>query len=250
MKLNIISDLHCRSRSFPKSFDPEQLEPADCLVVAGDLGTASTYKAVAEKLVGATFGKFSNYFFVRGNHDFYDVDGDLTRDGKYSGPFDDHNSSIVVGDVAILGSTLWTPVSGKTASDGGVNDYFYIPGFGADSSTCLFERNMDWLSKEAAEHREAGRKVVVVTHHLPREELIDEEYLDSPVNDAFCVMGDAGYRLTDAVKADLWIHGHSHRFMDKTVGDTRYVRNPYGYEWSKFGSKEETGFRMNFIVEV
>ena len=48
MKINIISDLHCRNKTFPPSFDPGKLESADILVVAGDLGMRPTYEKIEE----------------------------------------------------------------------------------------------------------------------------------------------------------------------------------------------------------
>ena len=74
MTINIISDLHCRNKSFPPSFDPKKLEPADVLVVAGDLGTMPSYDKIEQKIKEETKGKFKSVFCIKGNHDYYSTD--------------------------------------------------------------------------------------------------------------------------------------------------------------------------------
>ena len=70
-------------------------------------------------------------------------------------------------------------------------------------------------------------KTIIVTHFLPAIECIASEYYgDSAVNDYFANdMGNwIGY-LSDAT----WMFGHTHAPVDKVLGDTRMLCNPYGY---------------------
>lgn len=254
MTINVISDLHCRANSFPPSFDPTGLAPADVLVVAGDLGTRRTYRKALKRLKEFADGIFGTVIAIRGNHDFYDE----ARQPDDGAPSQKDNSVVTVGsgqDTAdFICTPMWTPIMNDVLIEFSLNDYAFIPGFTTRRSTELFWQNLEFIEREVARSREAGHKTVVVTHHLPRPELISDNFRRSSVNEAFCVLDESAQRRIAALKPDVWLHGHSHQFSDMTVDGVRYVRNPYGYEWPShdYGRlpKEDTGFRTDCIVEV
>ena len=67
---------------------------------------------------------------------------------------------------------------------------------------------------------------IIVTHHVPSDLLNAEEFKDSDINEAFTV------DLTDYIKtcgAKFWIFGHSHRNIDKKIGETYCLSNQLGY---------------------
>ena len=265
MKINIISDLHCRNKTFPPSFDPGKLEPADVLVVAGDLGMRPTYEKIEEKLKSATEGKFNEVFCIRGNHDYYSTDPHwVKRQKTLSFPSSAENKILICeGDYAFVGTTLWSPIFERVdIVKYCMNDYNYILGKGDDriahpvtpeAITQTFWSNLDWL-ESTVDELARDHKVVVVTHHLPIPELIEERFRGDRINEGFCVLEPKAVERIRKIKTQLWIHGHSHAFLDTTINGTRYIRNPYGYEWLShdYGEvrKEETGFKMNTIVEI
>jgi calcineurin-like phosphoesterase family protein len=80
---------------------------------------------------------------------------------------------------------------------------------------------------------------VVITHHAPHPGSIAPKFATHPLNPAFVsnlehLMG----------RAQLWIHGHTHRAFDYTVRGTRVVCNPRG------NADEVTGFLGDLVVEV
>ena len=67
---------------------------------------------------------------------------------------------------------------------------------------------------------------IIVTHHVPSSLLTAKEFQGSDINDAFTV------DLTDYIKncgAKFWIFGHSHRNINKKIGETNCICNQFGY---------------------
>jgi Icc-related predicted phosphoesterase len=249
MKISIVSDLHCPGGELPKSFDVGSLEPADVLVVAGDLGTRDNWHEIRRVLEEAVGGKFGRIVAVKGNHDYYTAMhyfNDLEMPCKR----DNFVESVQDGDrtVTFICSPMWTPIQHNELIRRALNDYNYIPGFDTYVCTYLFWENLKWIEDEVGACKARGEIPVVVTHHAPRIEMLDPKYADSEVNEAFYVMGEKAHGDIAAIDVPLWIHGHCHDFMDMRLGNTRYVRNPYGYESISY--KETTGYRHNFIVEL
>ena len=251
MRVSILSDLHCHAGKIPGVVGLDSMEPADVLVVAGDIANADTCAQFVTEITKATADKFRARVMIDGNHDYYTRN--LDDDARSPSVDDNHVVSVKEADsdrvVDFVCSTLWSPIlEKKTAVRYSLNDYNYIPEFTIGRCTELFYENLEWLEREVASSKEAGNDVVVVTHHLPRRELIDPAYANSMLNEAFCVLDDPSEKRLAALSPLLWVHGHSHNFMDKTIDGIRYVRNPAGYDY--MFSHENTGYRRNFIVEI
>ena len=74
--------------------------------------------------------------------------------------------------------------------------------------------------------RSTAKHIIVATHHVPSFELNAPEFKGSPLNGAFTVeLGD----YIAASPIEYWIYGHSHRNVDKVIGNTRCVSNQLGY---------------------
>jgi predicted phosphodiesterase len=83
--------------------------------------------------------------------------------------------------------------------------------------------------------------VVVMTHHLPSMDLIDEKYKGYVDYNPFFA-SDCSELLKDPVK--IWISGHTHTGYDKTIDGVHCVCNPVGYP-----SENPTG-DFNRVVEL
>jgi hypothetical protein len=93
-----------------------------------------------------------------------------------------------------------------------LNDTNYISFDGTrrllpDDITNLHEEHCYWLMKKLEYLESLGRKAIVLTHHLPTQLLINEEYSSDPRNYLFYTEL-SGHLESKALKA--WICGHSH----------------------------------------
>lgn len=84
---------------------------------------------------------------------------------------------------------------------------------------------------------------VVITHHLPSWQCVDRKYLGDPRN-AFYVTNLPA--LIAAARPAVWIHGRAHTHFDKLLGDTRIVRNPFGY----LDLGEQSGYKKDMFIDL
>ena len=259
MKVLVFSDLHIESG---KS-DVAKIErgDADVVVCAGD---------VSNNHLNSVFwlsGRFptSPIVLIPGNHEYYEADciDETDADMREACGSDIQllqNSSVVIDGVRFLGSTLWSnfrlfytskdpmqhciPIATTIAdSERHINDFRLIRShYGrilspddvrmrAAISTKFLEDELDKTGD--------WRATVVVTHFAPSPLSVAPEFRSDSVTPYF--VND----LTTLVeKADLWIHGHTHRAFDYKVGKARVVCNPSGYR------RENTGFNPNLIIEI
>jgi len=95
----------------------------------------------------------------------------------------------------------------------------------------------------------AGKKLVVVTHHAPS--VLSLLYKGETIEKHFYVPSDPFYAshldyLMHGEDAPvLWVHGHTHIATAYEVGNTVVVSNPKGY-----GYGDDTGFEMGKIAEI
>ena len=236
MKLNVISDLHCNTTNTGKvewyDFEPEKLEPADYLIVAGDTGYSVNEHQIYKELRDKTKGKFKDILTIRGNHSYWVFPGDIDNteaDETVMAPND--TIDVVDGDVAIIGTTLWTN-SCKWSELRGMNDYRYIPAFNEKVKLERFEKESNWIRQKWQEYKTQGKKVVIVTHHNPRspEQMPENSWEHGEVYTAYWVVNG----VLDDIKPDLWICGHIHEDFDGEIDGVRFVRHPIGYRFGYY----------------
>ena len=83
----------------------------------------------------------------------------------------------------------------------------------------------------AAQHDDAVRAIVVVTHTVPHRALLRKGVYPRAVLDAAFYGNSAMERVPEldaARKIALWVFGHSHAGADATIGHVRYVSHPRG----------------------
>ena len=246
----ILYDLH-------SSFIPEKLKEADYLIVAGDLGLDQFYQKVFEDLKKRTEGKFKDIFYIKGNHDYwwFPENGQTWNDKPDNINFDHRYIEEVIGDYVILGCTMWAPVRSRNMWNvyRSMNDYRHIPGLSSlgmydatNKVTGIYQEESNWLRSRMDVYK--GKKIIIVTHDLPRKELVEGKFSKSDVNDAYCVMDNS----CDDIKPLVWIHGHSHSYCDITIDNVRYIRNPIGYRhhYGYVPSEIAPTHWYNTIVEV
>jgi predicted phosphodiesterase len=260
MKLALISDTH---HEFNSQVPVLVTKDVDVLILAGDIDKASR---VVDRALKIANGHAKNIVFVHGNHEYYGnrLDkGKRQTDEALQSYYRMHAprgfgvnqfpniyfldaSAVQIDGFTFVGGTCWTdynldgnPHLAAFHAQQGLNDFRRIKVHDAArgayrrllSSDILREHNItaQFIWEELYQQQLEGRlnKTIVVTHHAPAAESIDEDFLGSPLNAAYA--NNWGNRLAYERGPRLWIHGHMHCPKDYTIGETQIVCNPYGY---------------------
>ena len=261
MKIYILSDLHLEFRPFTP--DPEALDAADVIVLAGDIYPGINGITWARK----TFGD-KPVVYVAGNHEFYGrhwdkLLGQMRETAVSENVHFLENDSVEIKGVRFLGATLWTDFEffAKSRRSQCMRE---AETFLADYSAIKAETiqparlasilgnqtgKLDpvrWSSKLKAAHtlerHQASRawleaelpkgeqkKTVVVTHHYPHKRSTAPRFSQDLVTAAF----GTEMPIELVRQAKLWIHGHTHDSFNYRIGDSvqavRVICNPRGY---------------------
>jgi hypothetical protein len=87
-------------------------------------------------------------------------------------------------------------------------------------------------------------KFVVCGHHSPSKQSIHQRYAtDHLMNGAYS--SDCSDFILDHPQIVMWTHGHTHHPFDYTIGETRIVCNPRGYD-----QYEDTEWNPNIVLEI
>lgn len=238
MKIQFASDLHLEMQGNSRWIKHNPLEvTGDVLVLAGDIIYLGN-----ENLLRHPFWKWAseNYkqvLVVPGNHEFYDgFDIGQLHDGwtleilpnvRYY-----YNSVVWIENVEFILSTLWAEIKLKNAfvCEQGINDFFRIIANGKRLDYTRFNEEhkkcVDFISKVCSSPLPDGYRRIIVSHHLPSFQLMDQQYKDSPLNGAFV---SEQSDVVDASGADYWIFGHSHSNTSTQIGRCKCVSNQRGY---------------------
>lgn len=244
MKLRLLSDLH------HEFFEDELLYESkgeDVLVLAGDIN-------VGVKNTSISIFKFlrhqKNIIYVPGNHEAYgtsiaEFDAGIkeyceTMKVHYLNPGykilyrqKDGTVSTKKTDlerVRFFGGTLWTDFQNdyfaRSIAKDQITDFRVISDLTTLKCIDLNLTHKKYIS-DVYDILPKGGKNVIVTHFLPTVECISERYRgESALNKYFA------NDLTDFVgnlENTTWLFGHTHNNVDITIGNTRCIANPYGY---------------------
>jgi len=266
MKIQILSDLHnefLRNAGLAQSradFNPKVWEgyipktDADLVVLAGDIdiGCKGVQWAIQE----------SNHLdvpiiYVAGNHEFYNREyystlKEMRDTSKGTNVHFLECSEIIIENIRILGTTLWTDYSVVPDQDVrqvmneceyALNDHRVIRMAGQGNFSTLNARKINHKSVKWLEGKlndDTKMKTLVVTHHGPSILCQHKKYPVSAISGAF--HSDLDELVS---KADCWIYGHTHSNLDTTVKSCRLISNQPGYP-----SEDVDGFDSCKIVEL
>ncbi len=244
-------------------FDPAKLEPADYLIIAGDLGLEPIYDLILKDIEKKTEGKFKKILHIAGNHDhwWFRING-LSEVKPDHVNLDHDYCTHVDGDYAFIGCTMWTPISDQASWTVGryMNDYNYTPGkFSPYASNHQYEIQSAWLRQQLAKYND--KKWIVFTHHQPFEELTLDDYKHNgkgwdgiDVNAAYVVQDHSLDDIAENNNIVLWACGHTHANYDGMLHGVHVVRNPIGYRdimgFSHSTPENMSGTWYNKIIEV
>lgn len=257
MRLQILSDLHIEHGSAIPPLAPD----VDVMVMAGDFAPASM-RRIGE--AAAAWRRAGHILYVPGNHEYYGSDigraqQTLALDCKLHGLTLLDPGAVTVDHVRFIGATLWTDfrldgeareIDAHAAVAVGLNDFSGTirgrarPGhaFTTWEAAHRHRRELAFIETELAAARSDGLVAVVITHHAPSPRSIHPKYRGDPLNAGFASNLEGVIAQHEPL---LWIHGHMHDAVDVTLGATRIVANPHGYN-----DVEAMDFRPDLVVDV
>jgi UDP-2,3-diacylglucosamine pyrophosphatase LpxH len=158
-----------------------------------------------------------------------------------------YNAVIRIDNIDLIVSTLWAKIPPENAfiTQKNVSDFYRII-YGdnlltANDFNTEHERCANFIKESVTKSK--AEKIVVATHHVPSFELMAKEFQNSRINGAFtCELGNY---ISDN-RIDYWIYGHSHRNINKIIGNTKCVTNQLGY----VSHSEHLTFEREKIIEI
>lgn len=245
MKLQILSDLHIDSyarQSHPIGHIPKT--DADIVLVAGD--TANSDRGMPWLQEQAARLQVP-LITISGNHEYFDEDV-LSFDQKLA-TWDNYDAAsnkgvcvlqcqhIDIGDIRILGCTLWTDYQYHANEDTMaaarhfMRDYKQIYAgkemFSPEVSMQIHSEHRQWLQQALMTAKALDKKTVVMSHHSVSALSVSEKYANLPSNAAF--VSDLSGWMHEDWAPTLWVHGHTHEAFDYRIGNTRVIVNPRAY---------------------
>lgn len=255
LRINYMDDLHLE-------FADITLPGGDVLVLAGDIMVAGYLRhadnarrntEIADRFrrfFREELVKYRRVLYVVGNHEHYensyhDTIPRIRRELPDNTVLLD-NESVDIDGVSFWGGTLWTdcnsqdPITAQILREG-MNDFRSIKLDGQESHGAMgyythkftpeymvgeHKKSIARLKEFLNQH--SDRQVVVITHHAPTFESVNEQYKDQRyMNGGYASRLDN--ILLDNPQISYWFHGHMHDAVDYTVGNTRVLSNPRGY---------------------
>lgn len=222
MRFQYISDIHLE-----KGTKINIEKHGDILLLAGDIGDPST-KEYSSFLFDVS-SKFDYVIVIAGNHEFYSKTQSIQMtDHMLRSVANKCNNvqflnneffDIPGTDITIYGSTLWSNIDHDVAYDVRcmISDYRCIPGFTIQKNNSLHAEAKHIFRAGI----KAGRRYVVLCHHVPKKSLVHPKYAGSPLNAAFA--SDVPEFEHPSVVAI--VYGHTHTPCQRG----RYYCNPIGY---------------------
>lgn len=268
MRIWIDSDRHFEQ----SNTTPTPPNDYDVLVCAGDL---AYFRDVVATLSATFYGDPSRpRIFVPGNHEYYrgvsieDADTKMRFQAYGTDIHVLNPGCIEIAGVRFIGCTLWsdfqlfgagTLPQAMAEAEIGLNDFRYIRTYEDRSGnlpTASHPRRARRFTPEHALRRHQRERrylelklaepfdgpTVVVTHHGISLDSVPDRFKRDPLSAAF------SSDLTELIvrfKPALWVHGHTHDSFDYTIGSTRVICNPKGYN-----HEPNPDYREGFVVEV
>lgn len=236
MKIQYASDLHFEFSDNYSYMKRNPLKPVgDILILAGDIGYLGDDNYSKYPFWDYVSDNFEKVIVGVGNHElhkYYDMSqiprGEVCTIRENVRCY--YDAVVQVENVNLIISTLWSKISLEDAylTEQGVSDFYRIL---YDGELLTFEkfnreheRCFHFIQESVA--KSTSKHIIVVTHHVPSFQLVSPEFVGSRINGAFTVeLGE--YIETSPV--EYWIYGHSHRNINKIIGNTQCHSNQLGY---------------------
>ncbi len=256
LRLQVCSDLHVDSHTAKLRLGGD----CDLVIVAGDFANGNHLRKNGFSGVDLPVEKPALYVF--GNHDFYRADftrdrEELKRRAQNAGFTVLDRQKFEFRGWTFLGCTLWTDfgllgpentVRCMTEAFDQMRDFGLVRVAGRPLAPFLvhdfYNRDRAWLDQQLSECD--PDKTVVITHFAPHKKSIHLRFVATPDDQLISSYYASHSGLIEQHQPALWIHGHTHERQEYSVGKTRVVCNPRGYE----GERQQEAFQPNFVVDL
>ncbi len=251
MRIQYISDIHLEFMSKP----PKIKATAEVLCLAGDIGYP--FSGIYREFLKQMNTDFKKVFLIAGNHEYYKdkkygeasmeiinsmiqsiiINHKLTNVTFLNNSYEEYNN------ILFVGSTLWSKIPSANMNDICLmNDFKQIEGLTYDTynllhiQSCQFITDTLSLVEKGELYTNPTKKIVMITHHLPSFNLIDEKHTYSDTNCFYASKCDAYF--VEPIK--VWIYGHTHTPNKTIINNIKFVCNPKGYPSENTSVKYET----------
>lgn len=243
MRLFAISDLHI---DYPRNYDwVAHLSHGDyvddAIIIAGDISNSTS---LVEQCFEQFSRKFSQVFYVPGNHDLWaDKSNSMNSLDKFwrlreiAKLYGVHVDRYKLGDTEIIPLLSWYDFSFGNPNDDLMRCWM-------DFHHCKWSKNMKGIDDVANFFFDLNRDLsapqaritVSFSHFLPRIDLMPS-YIPIEHQLVYPVLGSLVLdKQIRALGSSIHIYGHSHVNRDVHIGGVRYVNNAFGYPseiWTK-----------------
>jgi predicted phosphodiesterase len=249
--LRYVSDLHLELR---ETIDHSKLIPLwkfksndldkNYLALLGDIG--NPYQENLLKFLKKITGKFTEIFYVPGNHEYYNLDPAIRRTkqdydtelekicGGFSNVILMRNRSWDLNNIKIIGSTLWSHIDDDRIQNS-IRDYRLILNSESDPITIADTNRWNTEATEFIRGEISKNETlpcIILTHHAPlysnvelNQFTADIKYLHGENNQAF--HNDLAWLLKKPVVA--WLYGHTHYTSKFKINNVIVATNQLGY---------------------
>jgi len=247
MIIEYYSDIHNEFRStfwYPDAIEKGRKEETKkvTLVLAGDIDTDLSQ---LDTYLTTLAYWYKHVVFVPGNHEYYGHE--MTQHRKDLKRLEEgadniyvlDNEHIILDDVILYGSTLWTDLNKMYALDGviaqGISDFSHIRmgsrKFTPQDAREEFDESCEGMVIARAEAHTLDLPTVFITHFPPSSEC----QIESREWTAF------SYYFTPSVPpalfsgVDCWIYGHTHEGKNIEIDGCNILSNQLGYPHESSG---------------
>lgn len=237
MKIQYMSDLHLEFPQNSKYIAELNMKPlGDILLLAGDIGIIGDKSYETDPFWDWASSNYEKVYVIPGNYEFYGgFDISELRDGKLADircNVELHYNSVVQldSDTDLVLTTLWSRIDERYAHaiESKMADFWKAKYCGKRFKPKAYnEEHEKCLSFLKDALKDANKRHIVVTHHMPSRKLANPIYKDSIYNSAFDSDQEA---LMQNCNIPYWIFGHSHYNAPITqIGRTILLTNQLGY---------------------
>jgi predicted phosphohydrolase len=229
LEIQIASDLHIESRK-EKHLDPlDYFTPvAEILILAGDIGSLYLFDQF-QNFMKKTCELFTYVIFIAGNHEYYVRKGyqhlqmNILKKKlqKIEKEIDNFyfldKSSIKIGNVCIVGCTLWSETNNVP------HNRVKIPDMSVEKYNMLHKQDLNYIKQMIKYCKKRDLKLFLVTHYCPTFDILPQT---DEFSNLYCTNLN---KLIETGAVDVWVFGHLHYNFDKIMkGGTHLVGNQKG----------------------